>query len=178
MINRIDILDLLISYGADVNLRCRKRKETALMIACKENLVDVVNRLIACGSECNITTNYGKTAFMIAARYASLHILQLLTPCCDPYKNDVSGDTTLSHAIMGNNYDNVEYLINLGFDINHINIKGNSYLHQAIKNNAAVEIVNLLIAKGIDVKLVNNKGQTAFDIATDDNDLKSLIRGV
>lgn len=55
-------------------------------------------------------------------------------------------------------------LVEVGVNVNHQNISGNTALHWAALNGH-VDCVSLLIAHGADVNLANSSGRTPFDEA-------------
>jgi len=73
----LEILVLLISSGADVNLK-NDLGNTVLYYASKYGLADIVNILIFSGADVNIKNIQGKTALSIAKKNGHTEVAKLL----------------------------------------------------------------------------------------------------
>lgn len=74
------------------------------------------------------------------------------------------GETPLMHAAAMNHYDLVVAIIDHGVDLDERDDNGQTALMYGIFN---LQIVEMLIAKGANVRYVNNRGWTALDYAKD-----------
>ncbi|KAJ5075632.1 ankyrin repeat-containing protein [Anaeramoeba ignava] len=71
--------------------------------------------------------------------------------------NCVDFDTPLFFLLENNsNIEIIEYICNIGADVNFRNNKENS-LHCAIRNNSSSQIVKILISKGVDINAVDKQ---------------------
>ena len=68
MRNRVEIVDILLNFGANP-LAMNSNGETALIFACfQENLI-ICQKLIAARSKVNHKDNYGRSPLLICVRY-------------------------------------------------------------------------------------------------------------
>ena len=109
-------------------------------------------------------------------------------------KNELSGETPLHRAARGKYYEIVKLLISNGADVNAMSPNGSTPIHYAVnsaskelgqlaneigeqstnKNTSGKQIVELLIAGGADLRIKNNNGMTALDLA--DGQIEDLLR--
>lgn len=141
----IDIVNILISNGADVNIRTNMG-ETALYLSTwvTYNHPNIMQLLINSGA--NLSTS-----------------------------NECFGWTPLHFASMNGNYRAVKLLINNGSPIDIQDSQGQTALHHAADAeycSCSFEIVCLLIKNKSDVSIKDNKGQTALHIALARNNLQ------
>jgi hypothetical protein len=89
------------------------------------------------------------------------------------YNKYTDGSMLFSTIIHGGEQELkiVKLLIDAGADINEKNY-GTSLLHWTSRSGN-IEVVKLLLSKGADVNVVNNNGQTAYDVATPE--IKAII---
>lgn len=66
---------------------------------------------------------------------------------------------------LNQNIKYINYLINKGININHIDIKSNTALHYAVVLNREKELIKLLLDNGAKVDIKNIQGKTPIDIA-------------
>ena len=90
-----------------------------------------------------------------------------------------SGQTALALYIINDEIKiKSERIINLfinNIDKNVITNHGNTYLHLVCNHYYNIEIIKLLLSKGINVNKKNNKGKTCLHLVKDKNTLKLLI---
>ena len=77
---------------------------------------------------------------------------------------DAYGINALMHALIFNNLESVEFLLENGADVNSIDYEYQTPLIYAVQKNNA-EIVKLLISKGADINFKDARNRTALDIA-------------
>ena len=95
----IKIAQLLLEYGADVNLRTNNDGTTALMVASQNGHSEVVDLLLNHNAEVNMQNNDGYYALMYASQEGHIKILeQLLNHGADKTLKDKSNKTALSVA--------------------------------------------------------------------------------
>ena len=112
----LEIFDLLLANGADVNTRCHKYNRTPLMHAATVNNVYCVKKLIDKGADIFSTDENGQTALMLAAETGSLNVLKYLIEDVHLDKNSIhkNGCSVLIWAVRSMNIKTVRYLLNLG----------------------------------------------------------------
>lgn len=140
-----------------------------LVIAIREYMLDVAEKLIDMGADVNKKdSQLKKTVLMnsIGGSYTYTKmpagadedgVKLLLAHGADPNITDKYGDTMLRQLTAGH-YKNIrviEALIASGADINIKNLKGFAPIH-----GANAEVTKLLIAKGADVNTKSNDGRT------------------
>ncbi|KAK8727165.1 hypothetical protein OTU49_009724, partial [Cherax quadricarinatus] len=93
-----DIVDTLISAGANVNLQ-NMNGFTALILAAREGNTIILNKLLAAGANLNLQEKSGKTALHWATRNHWLDAIKaLLKTCPDVTIKDKRGMTPLDVA--------------------------------------------------------------------------------
>jgi 26S proteasome non-ATPase regulatory subunit 10 len=75
--NRPNLVDLLLSRGADVNLKSEEGR-TALVYAVGLGNKAVIKNLVAHGADVNLEDGYGKTPLMIAQEANNETLIRLL----------------------------------------------------------------------------------------------------
>ena len=92
------VIDLLIAYGADVNVRAPSGL-TPLMLAADLGRVELARALIAAGADVNAAQGNGFTALHLAATSNEAAMATLLLDAgADPAARDNAGDTPLAVA--------------------------------------------------------------------------------
>ena len=166
IINRDDVINIpniLIEAGANINALTVKGKNTALHIAIKENNIRNVSLLLDKKAKINEINNNGFTPLCLAIYYNDNNdIINILLRSANP--NIYSKEYNPLHlAIIKNKNDVVDKLIYLGADINKT-CNGLTALHIAVINDNS-QITKILLYKGIDKNVKNNDGLTALHIA-------------
>lgn len=82
--------------------------------------------------------------------------------------------TPLHVAVLVENQETVELLINKGADLNINGNAGQTPLHVAIRTKNQ-DAIKLLIEKGADLKIKDNYNQSALDLATSMNDQAAIL---
>ena len=139
--NIIDIVNLLLEHGADVNLT-NNRGRTALMLAArnsnKDSNVETVKLLLEYGANVNVVNNDRMTALMLAACYSN----------------------------EDSNIETVKLLLEHRANVNLVDNEGWTALMKAARNFnecSNIETVKLLLEHGANVKIKNNDGKTFFN---------------
>ncbi|EAY07595.1 hypothetical protein TVAG_334070 [Trichomonas vaginalis G3] len=147
-----DIVEFLISHGADVNSTLKYFGRAPLHIAVEYNKKDVAELLLLHGANVGSRfTKNGKTALYIAIENNRMDIVKLLLlHGANIEKIDNNRTLALRLAVQNDFLEFVEFLISNGADIRSKNIGGDDLLHIAIQNNC-VKTAKYLISKGIDI---------------------------
>lgn len=130
----------------------------------------------AANAEATETDDLGRTKLHRAAKAGDLQeVKRLIGIGAEVKKADQNGDTVLHYAIIGNNSELVEYLLaQPGIEVNAVNRKGVSPLHNAASTgNPAV--IDLLLRAKADRRLKDAAGRTPAD-CTSDVRLKRRLR--
>ena len=142
--NRIDILDLIIKYKANLNHQDDDQM-TILHYSCflQDDLTrHFIERLITAGIDGSIKNVWGETAFHTAAKFSiDPNIILILLPISDPNALDLYGNTPLMLACLTNrSVEIIQLLINYTNDIGHRNYSGENALDLSIRlqNNNAI----------------------------------------
>ena len=131
----LDKVKQLLDAGADVNYR-DEDVITPLMFAVTSEHLDIVNELIRRGADITTVDRNGATALHLAAAYGHVDILKKII------------DTHLAERDHLNAQDN----------------HGQTALHMAAEGGM-VNSVMLLLQKGADATILDDDGNTAYDLA-------------
>ena len=165
---------LLIEQGADVNAQTGDTggpgTHTALMGAVKNGLTEVVNALLAKGSDVNFRNENGDSALLLAATSPhseeTLPMLLAHGARADAINND--GETALMKAAQSRyaalDGKSAALLVTGGAKINATNREGWTALMFAA-DNGHTELVKLLLDHRADSRLVNADGDNALALA-------------
>ena len=115
----MDIFDILLDSGADVNQPCFDLRRTPIMYAAEVGNMHCFDRLIEKGAEIDCTDKEGYTLCMLAAHGGNLEILKYVFEDIDIYKNSIreEGLELLYGAVGSCNFEAVRYLLKLGVKI-------------------------------------------------------------
>ena len=85
--------------------------------------------------------------------------------------------TPLHYACFENSLECVELLLDLGADVNSVDINGKSVLTYAVNSNN-VKIINLLLINGADINIKDIEGKTPYDYSKDscDKNIQLLLK--
>ncbi|GAG32913.1 unnamed protein product, partial [marine sediment metagenome] len=157
----IEQVKLLISGGAKVDGR-DERGQTPLHLAAKYGLKDVAELLLTKGGDAKAFDNNGDTPLHLAA-VGHVGVAELLTANgATVHAKNEQGMTPLYYA---GNKDVAGFLIGKGADIYaRRDYDGWTPLHYAAAHGYT-DVVELFIAKGVDVDTTNNWGVTPLDLA-------------
>ncbi len=166
--NDIELVEYLISKGADVNA-CNSYGKTALMMLAERRDVDnlaLAKMLISNQADIDLRDEGGRTAFMFAIGEDNYKMADfLLLNGANVNVKDISGDNALIY--YASNYEGladkkiVDFLILKGIDINAQNNLGKTALMMAAKRDN-YELVQYLCEKGADVGIKDVNGMTAL----------------
>ena len=135
--DNIDLLQLLVENGADINRANDISSLTPLMRASRTGLENIVRILLSRNAELNTTDKYGNTALHMAAENSQLNIVKLLLNK-KPELNiqNQYGDTPLHNAVRAGSVDIVSELVIAGADINIENYNRKLPIDIARDNNS------------------------------------------
>lgn len=161
--NSNDIFDILIEYGADVNI-VPLDGTTPLVRACENGHIDIVDKLLSLGANVNIRDSFGRTAIY----YADENIIHKLFLYGSDFNiRDFDGDTPLIYMIKNFYYDSIiTTLLHYKIDLNVRNDQGETALINAIIFSNDL-LVKELLDFGADINITDNNGKTAYDYAVE-----------
>ena len=140
----VDILELLLELGANVNTK--HRNGVYLFQHCvKQGNLEGVKVLVKYGADVNLVDN--------ESHRTALHSL-----VCD-YSSDTSGN---AHSL-----DIAHCLLEAGTNVNNIDTEGQTVLHDCISIGKGLELVHAILCKGrlgCDVNIRNRQGDTVLHL--------------
>ena len=174
----VDVIDLLIDGGADINLTDRNGR-TPLHWAAENGKAENIKFLIKRGPSNTVKfvnkQGIGDDAALHKAGgkgYTSV-IRTLIEAGADVNMQLCDGCTALHEAVYNKRLEMVKALIEFGADLNLKDNQGETALYVAAKLNRR-KMVKTLIENGADVNIKNKDGKTAW-IDADDEKIKDLI---
>ncbi|EAX98942.1 ankyrin repeat protein, putative [Trichomonas vaginalis G3] len=173
-----EVAELLISYGADVNL-CNKYSNILIDAITNENK-EMVDLLVSNGADVNFIGDDGHFPLHQAVKVCSREIIKLLIEhganVSAIYKSKGTMKTAIHFAvenlisedndkdIISKLKEIIEFLISNGADINAKVRNGTTPLHIAAKN-LHKDAIEFLISHGADFNSSDDFGKTAFHYA-------------
>lgn len=161
----INYIELLVSYGADINLKGNRR--SILYKWAREEDAIAINRLLQVPNiDVNsINGDMDETPLIGVIRINRPHIAHiLLDHGADPHITTKEMISPLHYAVKSNDISIVKRLLELGVSPNICDDKGNQPLHYATN----IDVIQTLIDTGnIDVNAKNKEGRTPIYHAHD-----------
>jgi len=192
--NRIDMLDRLLEFGANINSidfgefintgiadwllnnnininqqsKATGKYPITLSLAYPNNHTRT-NRLLSLGADVNIPNLDGDNALTYAIRNRDTQtVIMILTNGKNidvDYALPKKENNTLLHvAILHQKYDVAKELIKFGANVNALNWEGNTPLHMGV-TRGNVDMCEFLVKSGADFYVQNNEGVTAYGLA-------------
>jgi ankyrin repeat protein len=174
----VDIVDLLLEQGADVNRADHIMRCTALTEAARMGRVGVIERLL---QDSNLNVNqadqFGRTALIHATHAGHIEIVGKLLQVSDIDLEHTHGDgvTALTEAVVCNHPGIVGLLLENGADVNRADGSGVTALIEAARLDHKDIVERLLREPDVGVGHVTNEGATALGVARRE-EIKQLIR--
>lgn len=148
------------------------------------NLIKSIHFLLGCGIDVNKRDNKNRHILHHLIKINDdalfLHIINIFLECSEIDINciDKNENTVLHLLLIEDKIKNFEALLplflNKGFNINYINNKGNTILHELFhRYKDCHEKLDFMFNFGIDVNLKNNFGKTILHYAVCNFDIKS-----
>jgi uncharacterized protein len=175
-----DVVKLLLSKGAEVNVRRNEDGITAVYIASLNGHADVVALLLENGADVDMkkTTN-GITALWAASRNGHADVVKLLLEkgADVNVKDSIYGVTALYITSQNGHSDVVKLLLEKGADVNMKEIDGTTALWIAAQQGHA-DVVKLLLENGADANIkavIDDVELTALKVVRNEG-LSEIVR--
>jgi ankyrin repeat protein len=163
---------LLLEREANPNLRDEHGEIPLQVVITLHRDYDIVNSLLAGGSEVSNRNIDGKTALYLAVEEDQVEIVPLLLAYgSDIFAADNTGLTPIEKAIQEKR-PALEELVT-GETVQRSDSTGNTILHIAVRNRADQAITTRILDKNAAVNARNKEGNTALHIAVVNNDESS-----
>eukprot|EP01038_Epipyxis_sp_PR26KG_P005334 gene5334-7401_t len=171
--NHVDIAELLIAHGADVNIT-DKDGISPLVAAIECNFTSLVPKIIEAGAKLDQVTHIGHAALVVAVQHKNLAVIDLLlTLDTDVNIADDYGCTSTWIAAKEGFMEILQLLIRFNADINIADDDGYTPLHVASKLGN-VNVMLLLLSAGADVNIADNEnGYTALYLSVKNNHIEA-----
>lgn len=160
----IEIINLLINLGADINITDVMENETPLFSSIRFNNPIVAKILIKAGADVNIKTIDGDTAIRCAIQQNMIDVVDLLIQHGAEYETGFS--RPLSCATLHGHIEIVKLLIKAGADINATDHDGWAPIHYA-STMGQLDMLKYLLSIGVDInaKRESNEQNTPLHFA-------------
>ncbi|MBN1799043.1 MAG: ankyrin repeat domain-containing protein [Spirochaetales bacterium] len=166
-----EIVQQLIDAGADINSQEESEGFTACSMAVFLEDIGMLQFLLELGANPNIMNKQHKTPLFIAAESGQTEIVKILIQAgADPHfintraYNQASNTNILIAAVMSDNPETVQLIIDQGVDLNHPDSYGDPALNWAAFFGKS-KVIDLLIKAGSDLNVVGYNSATALDHA-------------
>ncbi len=179
------VIPVLLENGANPDIP-DEHGDTPLHKASKFGLKDVVKQLIKAGADVNAKGNQGISPLMYAAGGGWNDLVKLLLDSkADIHHKSELDMTSLHFACLSKTAHEtalislVEMLLKAGVDINSIDYRGRSALHNAVVRKRT-ELVKILLEYGANAEMTDNNNLTALEIAksNSDKEIVNLLKGI
>ncbi|XP_023719400.1 fibronectin type 3 and ankyrin repeat domains protein 1 [Cryptotermes secundus] len=160
------MVSLMLSVGADVNVTSYRTGRTALMMACFKGETGIAQLLIERGASWNICDRSGCTALHYAVDGSQMETVELaLHEGADIEAKDIEQWTPLMRGVvMGSSVQILKKLLERGALLNCIDRHGQTCLMQAVLSGHQ-DVVKLLMDSGAELTACNVYHNTALDLA-------------
>lgn len=166
---RSEIAELLLSKGADVNIKDDDGRTLLHRIVHSSDISLAKELVLKYGADVNAKDNSGDTPLYKAAyNLDNIELAQfLIDNGADVKTRNIEGKTLLNIIAPYSDDWNIslakELVLKYGEDVNGKDNGGDTPLQKAAGNNNNIELVQFLIDNGADVKTRNNDGETLLN---------------
>lgn len=164
-----EMLDVYIKHGLDVKKRYEKKDNVNLLLLAVgyDNGLTFTKYLESKGLSIKDVDDKGHNAFYHAAKIGDVEVLKQIVNAGVKPTNDALFAAAMATYKSSPKVDVFQYLIeDLKLDPKIVDENGQNLLHYVAKKKDQDEVVNYLLAKGVDAKKVDNAGNTPFFIAS------------
>ena len=169
--NRTDVIDLLISKSANIDIK-NVFGETALIIACKKNNIELVKYLLQKGANVNLGDDISVSPIFVASYYGYIDLAKLLIDNgSDVNLTTIQNKTAIMYACAECHLDIVKLLVENGADLSIKDIKNNSILIWA-EYGGDMSIIEFLVDNGLQISNGSNNEMSPFLFALTHRDIE------
>lgn len=164
--NNIKSMKLLLDNGVDID-GATKSGKTVLMEALEQNNKEMISFLLKNDSDKNMVQNNSKSVYAYALESADLSTIKILDPEEDYTVNLLSTKNTnaLMFVSRKGNKEVIQYYLDKGLNINHVDDRGYTPLVEAVVNSN-FEATKYLMQKGADVDVTEGRGRNLLHLAS------------
>ncbi|MCK3683104.1 ankyrin repeat domain-containing protein [Maribellus sp. YY47] len=168
--NKQEVVKYLAEKTENIN-HTNNEGHSALTLAIQNNNGNVVNYLISEGAQTNILDKKGNNLayYLFDTRGNPRDFdekVKALLAAGFNFKTKQPDNSTIWHlAIAKNNLELLKKVLDFGADINAKDKQGNTVLHYTAMKSSNAEALKFLIANGADIKSTTEFGETAYDLA-------------
>uniref|UniRef100_A0AAT9UR03 Ankyrin repeat containing protein n=1 Tax=Apapanepox virus TaxID=3049969 RepID=A0AAT9UR03_9POXV len=157
----IRMIKYLLDIGMNVNIKDTSYlRNTPLHRAVIKNHIEIVDMLISYGAIVDAKNRIGNTPLMYASNPCIVKLL--LEKGADPNTSNDNGFTPLHTAVNTHSLETTSILLSYGVTVDAKDYEGNTPLMYGL---SYPDVVKLLLQKGANPNVVNNKGHTPLKIA-------------
>lgn len=165
--SNIELIEYCINNNHPLDI-VNKDHYSALHYAIIYNRVDELNLLISKGVNKSIKDINGNTPLHHAVLSNDLEIVKCVVDDENINMQNNEKETALIMSILKGYDDITKFLLSNNTTVNLVDNKGNTCLHYILYNgDINVNIVKILIYRGIDINQKNNENKSSLDLAND-----------
>ena len=164
-----DAVALALRAGADLEVR-NSLRQTPLLLASANDNVDVARVLVAMGADPDALDHQHDTPWLVTGVTGSVEMLEALLPAHPDMtiENRYGGLSPIPAGERGH-AAYIKRVVSTGVNLDHVNNLGWTALLEAVVlgdgSKSYVEIVEALVAAGVDTDIKDKEGRTALDHA-------------
>ena len=157
----VDVTNIFIDAGADVNYQTKPEGLTALFAACENRSFFIIDALLRAGANPNTLTEMGFSPLIIASAYGRVDIVRrLLESGAEPDMAHPENVSALMYACSTGQESTVELLLSLGkdrIDVNRVHSLGGAAIMEAV-TVGNIPIYRMLVNAGANVSIQDFDG--------------------
>ena len=163
-----NFIKLLIKFNSNTNEK-NNFGETALHMALLNGNIEIIKLLVNEKTNLALLTDSNRSLAHYAVKSGKISVLKYIIERTNSSINEIDGlgNTLLHYACQINNFDIVEFLVNMGACVHIRNKQGETPLFLAVRYST-LNIVDYLIQEGAIVDIKNMFDETVLDVASDD----------
>lgn len=170
----IEIVKLLLLYGADINNQEKYLKSTPIISALFGGHIKLAEFLLEQNANINIIRTDGVSALSVAAKYGYLEIAKIiLAKNAQIDQADNEGITAIHQAILNDKYEVVNFLLENKANINTSHYTGITPLCSA-SEKGSTKMIQLLLNHNSKINIICDQGDSPLIKAISSNSFESV----